>query len=364
MPEIWLSYGHTDVVLDIRAENLDKKIEPRGTNLTDAEIAAKLEQLDLAKPAEFVILNYSKAVEKVISLLIERYDKQSIPKPKVLVDKYMLSVVKKVFSNSGLTISEFDEEELTNSDLVFVGELEFDGLFGYDTISTKLVRRFGKDHMLTAYEKRKGDLPSPGEDLANIAVAQKFTDAFEISAIEIVANSLGIIDLSTGHPSSTSSISKSLLSIAKTEEEKHRSMIISTGKESSGRTLGKSLTSLWNCAESIKEEGLAILLAECGGGVGSEAIQQYMEGRMSLDRLKSPAKYVDGMEDLLFLTEIEKKFHIGMVSILPEFYTKDKLNMLTFNGIKEAVDHILKAQGARQKIAVVPDGSHVLLRQY
>ena len=51
-----------------------------------------------------------------------------------------------------------------------------------------------------------------------------------------------------------------------------------------------------------------------------------------------------------------------MVSVLPEFYTKDKLSMLTFNGIKEAADHILKAQGPRQKIAVIPDGSHVLLR--
>jgi len=168
--------------------------------------------------------------------------------------------------------------------------------------------------------------------------------------------------LATGHPSSTSSISKSLLSIAANEVEKHRTMIISTGKESSGDTLGRSLASLWNCSEAIKEDGLAILLAECKGGVGSEAIQQYMEGRMSLDRLKNPAKYVDGMEDLLFLTEIAKKFQIGIVSILPEFYTKDKLGMLAFSGIKYVMDHILKTQGARQKVTVVSDGSHILLR--
>ncbi len=114
-------------------------------------------------------------------------------------------------------------------------------------------------------------------------------------------------------------------------------------------------------ADLFLEEGLAILLAECHNGIGSEAIQQYIEGRMSLDRLKSPAKYVDGMEDLLFLTEIGKKFQIGIVSILPEFYTK-KLDMLSFGGIKHAMDHILKTQGARQKISIVSDGSHVLLR--
>ncbi|MGI0041616.1 MAG: transcriptional regulator, partial [Nitrosopumilaceae archaeon] len=76
----------------------------------------------------------------------------------------------------------------------------------------------------------------------------------------------------------------------------------------------------------------------------------------------NPARYVDGMEDLLFLTEVAKKFQIGIVSILPEFYTKDKLGMITFSGIKHAMDYILKTQGARQKVAVVSDGSHVLLR--
>ncbi|HET6457923.1 MAG TPA: transcriptional regulator, partial [Nitrosopumilaceae archaeon] len=72
MPEIWLSYGPTDIVLDIKAENLDKKIEAGGTNLTDLEISSKLEQIDLTKPTELVILEYSKSVQKVISILLEK----------------------------------------------------------------------------------------------------------------------------------------------------------------------------------------------------------------------------------------------------------------------------------------------------
>jgi len=362
MPEIWLNYGSTDVVLDIRAENLDKKIDSKGTVLTDPEITSKLEQIDLSKPTEFVVLDHSKAVQKVISLLFDTCNQKSIPKPRLLVDKPSMHLMKSIFTDPSLTITEFSDIQLSNSNLIFVGEMEFDGLFGFNTISTKLIRRFGKEHMLAAYEKRKGNLPAPGEELANFVVAQKFTDAFEISAIEIVGNSTGVVDLATGHPSSTSSISKYFVPIAMNEVEKHRTMIISPGKESGGETLGRSLTSLWNCSEAIKEEGLAILLAECRGGIGSEAIQQYMEGRMNLDRLKNPAKYVDGMEDLLFLTETAKKFQIGIVSILPEFYTKEKLGMIAFNGIKDAMDYILKTQGIRQKVAVVSDGSHVLLR--
>ena len=362
MPEIWLSYGPTDVVLDVKAENLEKQISPGGVNLTDSEIISKLDSLDMSKPTEFVIIEHSKTVQKVISVLLDVCTQKSLPKPKFLVDKSNLNFIKNIFSDPTISISEFNTSQFSNANLVFISEMEFDGLFGYNTISTKLLRRFGKDNMLEAYEKRDGNLPLPGYELKTMDVAKKFTDGFEISAIEMVANQSGVVDIATGHPSLTSSLSKSLSSIAIREMEKHRIAIISTGKEASNETLSRSLSSIWNCSNAIKEEGLVILLAECKNGLGSEAIQQYVEGRMSLDRLKNPSKYVDGMDDLLFLTEMRNKFGIGIVSILPHLFTKDKLGMIPFSGAKEAMDYVLKTYGDRQKIAIVSDGSHVLLR--
>ena len=107
------------------------------------------------------------------------------------------------------SISEFYNIEDSNSKLVFIGEMEFDGLFGYETIATRLLKKFGDELMLSAYEKRKGDLPSPGQDVENFQIANKFSEKFDILGIEITANSKGMHDLSIGHPSSTSSISKS-----------------------------------------------------------------------------------------------------------------------------------------------------------
>jgi len=362
MPEIWLSYGPTDVVLDVKAENLEKQIIPGGVNLTDSEIVSKLESLDMSKPTEFVIMEHSKTIQKVISVLLDICTKKSLPKPKFLVDKSNLNFIKNIFSDPTISISEFDASQFSNANLIFIAEMEFDGLFGYNTISTKLLRRFGKDNMLEAYEKREGNLPLPGYELKTMDVAKKFTDGFEISAIEMVANQTGVVDIATGHPSLTSSLSKSLSSIAIHEMEKYRVSIVSTGKEANNETLSRSLSSIWNCSNAIKEEGLVILLAECKNGLGSDAIQQYVEGRMSLDRLNNPSKYIDGMDDLLFLTEIRKKFGISIVSILPQLYTKDKLGMIPFSGAKEAMDYVLKTYGDRQKVAIVPDGSHVLLR--
>ena len=360
MPEIWLNYGKTDIVLDIRAENLDQQLDSQGKSLSEPELNQKLDALDLSKPMELVILNNSKSVQKTISTIFEKCEQKSISKPTILADRAILPNLKSLIPE-GSSISEFSKDTLSNSSLVFVGEMEFDGLFGFETIATRLIKKFGEEQMLTAYQQRKGNLPIPGEIIDNMQVAKKFVDSFEIQGIEIHANQNGIVDLSIGHPSSTMTISKQFGESSTKQVEKHRTMMISTGKDASNDTLKKSLSSLWNCSNAIRDNGLAVLLAECKNGIGSEAIQQFIEGRMSLERLRKPAKYVDGMEDLLFLTEIQKKFQIALVSILPEFYSK-KLNILSFAGIKRAMDYILKTQGIKQKVAVVSDGARILLR--
>ncbi len=360
MPEIWLNYGITDVVLDIRAENLEQKIDSDGNILEDAAINEKLSAFDLSKPMELVVLHNSKSIQKIISSLFTLCEQKSLPFPKILAEKKIINLVKSGLPE-GSSINEFDNAPLSNSNLVFIGEMEFDGLFGYETISTRLIKKFGHESMLSAYAKRKSNLPVPGQLTESFDEAKKFVDNFEIKAIEIVANSQGIVDFTIGHPSETVYSTKTLESFAIKDIGHHKSMIISTGKDSSNDSLGKSLSSLWNCANAIQNGGLSILVAECKSGLGSDALQQYVEGRLNLDQIRNPSKYLSGMEDLLFLSEIQKNFQIGLVSILPEYYVK-KLNMISLSGLKPSLDYILKTQGTRQKIAVVMDGARVLLR--
>ncbi|MEK6965589.1 MAG: transcriptional regulator [Thermoproteota archaeon] len=360
MPEIWLNYGPTDVVLDIQAENLGQQLAAEGKTLEDTEISSRLDPLDLTKPLEIVVLNNSKAVQKTLLALFAKCEQKSLRIPRIFAEKKIMDALKNSLPE-GSSILEFEKPELSNSNLVFIGEMEFDGLFGFESIATRLLRKFGTEEMLLAYEKRKGELPAPGQDVENVSVAKQFVDKFEIFAIEIASNSSGIVDMAIGHPSSTMSVSKPFVESATKEIGKHRTLFISTGKESSNDSLDKSLSALWNCSEAVRNEGLAVLLAECTHGIGSSAIQYYIEGQMSLDRLKKPAKYINGMETLLFLTELQKKFQVGIVSILPEFYLK-KLNILSFSGVAQAMNHILKVQGARQKVVVVSDGARLLLR--
>ena len=70
--------------------------------------------------------------------MFERYEQKSIPKPQILADRKIMNVVKDYLPEQS-SISEFSDVEDSNSKLVFIGEMEFDGLFGYETISTRSV---------------------------------------------------------------------------------------------------------------------------------------------------------------------------------------------------------------------------------
>ena len=187
MPEIWLNYGKNEVVLDIMAENLDERIEFEKPIIDDSVINENLEALDLSKPTEIVIQNYSISIQKTLDKIYEKCEIKSFSKPKLLVDKLNLPQVK-ANNPDTVSINEFEEQELSNSNLVFLGEVQFDGLFGYETVATRLLRKFGADKMLEAFSHRSGNLPTPGTDSTSLGDAKKFTDGFEVSCIELTAN--------------------------------------------------------------------------------------------------------------------------------------------------------------------------------
>ena len=360
MPEIWLNYGTTQAVLDVRAENLEQRIESEEKPMGDDAISERLGGLDLSRQADLVVLHNSKSIQKMITLLFAFCELKSLPKPNILADKKTAGAIRPGLPE-GCSVGDFDSPGQSGSNPVFVGEVEFDGLFGYETVATRLTKKFGAEHMLSAYAKRKSNSPAPGQVTESLEEAKKFADGFDVRAIELVSNSSGIVDFAAGHPSQTLSAAKSLEATAIKDVEAPKSVIVSTGKDSSNNTLSRALSSLWNCHAAIKNGGLAILVAECMGGLGSESLQRHVEGRLSIDRLRAPPKYIDGMENLLYLHEVRQRLQVGLVSVLPEFYTK-KLGIVSLPGVGQSMEYILKTLGPRQKVSVIPDGARILLR--
>ena len=108
MPEIWLNYGKNEVVLDIMAENLDEQIKFEQPVIDDSTINENLEGLDLSKPTEIVIQNYTSSVQKILGKIYEKCEIKSFSKPKLLVDKRNLPQIK-ANNPDTLSINEYEE---------------------------------------------------------------------------------------------------------------------------------------------------------------------------------------------------------------------------------------------------------------
>lgn len=381
--------------------------------LDTSGISERLAALDFERPFDLVPLHDSQSVRQTISSIFTICEQRSVQFPGILADPDVLSSIRHGLpegsvagetafritdgvitpdakkADSGRRVTQgADDNTLTAADsanddnggvdatapivdhtpstnarnLVFLAETEFDGLFGYETVATRLLRRFGAGEMLAAYAKRDGNAPAPGRRTKSFDEALKFADRFDVRGIDIVSNANGIYDIFVGSPQSTAKESAaSLESHSVMDAEPQKTLIVSTGKTSSNVTLADSFSSVWNCYGAIRGNGLCILVAACPRGLGSDALRMAVEGRLNSEHLQNPSEYVDGMEELLFLNDAKNRCQIALVSVLPELYSA-KLGIVPIAGMKHAIEYMKTTQGARQKASVISDGSRILLR--
>lgn len=361
MPEIWLKYGSTEVVLDIKAENLLDYVTEDTEHVSEEQVNATLDAISAKKDTQIVVMDVSQHLAKLASMLVDSLGKKGIV-PSINVPVDVFNTYRNALQEKGVQVSKLpnDPSKLSN-DLIFLSRTSFDPLFGYSGTPTHLLKHFGREEMLEAYRARDGDMPKPGAANNALAIAHKFADRFDGTAIEAVIGSRGFADIIVDKPAKAhqTAISK-LESSGKVEVEKCKASIISSGNGRS--TLSNALNALWNCIDAVREDGSITLLAECTDGFGSSALERLVEGKLELDDAHNLAEYIDGLENLLYLDAVSEKYELMLISTLPDYYAKNRLGFKTFRRIKDALHHTLNVQGPRQKVLVVSDASKVLLK--
>lgn len=364
MPELWLNYGAREVVVDVRAENLGNVVAPKSETLSESDIISTLKQIELQKSSSLVLLQDTKAVRNIVAAIYDVCEKGSLAFPKIMATKPVRQSIRGKLPQGAVVDSfEPDSDEL-DTNLIFVAESETDGLFGYDTVCTKLLRIFGGDYMLDAYQKRGGDEPKPAQEGGPYQAACRFADKFDVTSIDVAANQQGISKIVVGHPSACRP--HLLTSGYDVQSPRFAQTIIgSTGRRSDNDTLASSLRSLWVLQQAVANGGQAILLAECAYGLGSDALTRFIEGRLDADALHSPEIYVEGMEDVLFLDTISKdakskNAEYMLVSALPDMYARS-LNLKILRRAQEAVEQIV-GRHTRRKLDIFPDAARTILR--
>lgn len=361
MPEIWLKYGSTEVVLDIKAENLLDYVTDEIEHISQEQVNAKLDAISVKKDATIAVLNTSQHIIELASMLVDSLRKRGMA-VSMNVPADVLTTYRNTFQDKGMQISKLpnNTSELSN-DLIFLSQTSFDPLFGFSGTPTYLLKHFGREKMLDAYKARDGDMPKPGAANNALSAAHKFADGFDGTSIEVVIGTRGFADIVVEKPAKAhqTAIAK-LESFGKVEVEKGKASIISPGNGRS--TLSGALNSLWNCIDATKEGGSITLLAECKDGFGSGVLERLVESKIDMEDARNPSEYMDGFENLLYLDEAGKKYELVLISTLPDYYAKSRLGFKTFRRIKDALHHILNVHGPRQKVLVVSDASKVLLR--
>jgi hypothetical protein len=375
MPELWVKYGITDVVLDIRYENLLKHITASSfVLLSEEQIKSSLNDVMLTQDTMIFALSDTKSTAMVISILVQLARAQGIPSIRVCVLPRIQRVLRSNLADRTISISQIDQDSFHSKikcrrQVIFVSQITYDPLFGYNGTPTVLVRNYMHENMLEALNARKENLPKPGVIGPPLDVVLSSNEELPAKSIQIIANSFGIAGISYGSIlGSFEDAIRHLNSIAVMNADSTKSAIISASSEMGPHsTLLDSLNSLWNIIQVIKENGSAVLLSENSGGLGGRALEMFVEGRLDLEEYtrNNLSEYIEGLEHLIYIKELSQKYQLGIMSTLPHYYLT-KLGMKTYGGVKNVIEELLVKHGKNTKILVVsdPDILHLGVNPY
>lgn len=367
MPELWLKYGQTSVVVDIKHENLLAHIHPTPSTsyLTEQQIGAELSNMDIIDNTIIVVLSVSQAVLNLVNQISQRAVLRDHAHVAFVSRTNLERALKKSLGKQSYPVYEVTDASLfpllsKYKNVLCVSQVRYDPLFGYAGTPTLFLRQFFPTDMSEAFYSRSNNVPNPRKKLSPLDIALRTVDNINASSIEVVG-SPNILSLHYGGISqSFESATRSLDLGRKTGVEKCQTTLVSPSDDlESHLTLCSSLNSLWNVIDLIKEGGLCALLSENNLGLGCDALEMYVQERLDIQKhLEEKLQYLEGLEHILFLQELSKNYDLGIISTLPEYYLL-KLGLVPFKSTKDSYLRALSKFGKSQKILVI-SGADIL----
>ncbi len=365
--EIWVPYGDVESLVTLMQENLGETIDPKPESHLE-EVAVPL--AERARGAERVLVCDSKpATLKVVKALVSKLPPEGrrfvSPSPKRLeaaVPELKDSVERlrppgEPAAEGEAPGGRLSQELSSPGRRLAVSTGEPDPLFGFLDAPIALGLAGVSGTRRHAYRKRDGDEPQPlREGSPSYAAAREGVDS--VQGLEYAT-----IITRGGEPYSLvegDSVKQARAHYLVAEVPPAKGVVVGPGGRGYDDTLSHALRLVLGALKGVRKGGEVVLVAECREGVGSEALQMFLTGRMTESFLKRGA-YVDGLEEISYVTELKDKYSVTLLSSLPELYAGGKLRFRTARGSGEALDKVFSSVGRGAKLNVVTRACETVL---
>jgi len=318
MPELWLRYGSSYSILDVRSENLFKHYRVSIEPMKHEEIKERLNGIEGYDG--IILLDTSEIALSIVGMLNNKGIDIYAPRADIAKAKGI-----KYINASNI-----------NGRFIFISRAAVDPIFRYSCALSRLIRSNAQvmNNVYTNYIKQ------------GVLEPYDYINGLDGISIELLYNDTGLLTLSVTDVNKSYDAVKNML--IKQDLDNCKACVISP---SVSDTLDDALLALWNIMEYVKDGGIIVLLAECRRGF-SKALRMLIEG-MSYDG------YMEGLEYVNILNDAKKRYELCLVTMLPDVYIK-RLGVVAFRGINDALQYILKK--GKHKVMVVSDAEIMNVR--
>jgi hypothetical protein len=361
MPEIWLVYGETEIILDIKYENILKIASPIFETMTYEKIQtaindnAVIEESTLIlfmTPFQFMLPIIKAFHDQLIERKINSWEICIVSSP--LSQRTRHLVFDEKINITRISSDQINDKISTFQNIILVDKLEYDPVFGFGGTHSRFIRKCRPEVMNEIYPTVIGKIPLPGQQTEPLKIAMENAAKIGYQMINVISDKNGIDSLHFGNSIESFLQSVSQFKLKSTVEgENSKSGIFSGGTNYNiQKSLGESMNILWNNIHTISQNGTIILLSENREGIGSGALSRYVEGRLDLVDLNKH-NYMKDMEHLNFLQLFKDKIEIMVISTIPSVYL-DKLGIRSLPKIKDGLEYLLKKNGKYHKVNIIP----------
>ena len=362
MPEIWLGYGDSEVILDIKFENIRDNSKSDFLLRDNESLSSELEKKIKLKDST-LILNFNPFLQMIPILRYINETKKKLEINNIEINTLSKNIplrIKRELNEKGISINRIENNEVLNKaktfeNITILEKIEYDPFFGYKGAPTELTRTCFPNEMNQAYSTVIDRFPQPGIKPEPLSISYEVSKKLNLESINVIASNDGINSIYSGDIEK--SFNKSIEEfekISKKKVEKSKSLFISGNSNFNIQsTLSNSLNLLWNNYQILKEKGIVILLSENRMGLGEGALLQYIENRLDQAGLRKH-QYLKDLEHLNFLNLIKDKLEIYAVSSLPKVYL-NKLGIQPLSRVKDGLETILIKHGKTSKVLIIPN---------